>query len=138
MPIHTNTESEYIQNVYSLEFGRGQEHWISDIPIEEIVISDDLCDGMRLVKMSGNSMDPVIRDGAIFAVDYSVSGFSSGQVFVVWIPQEGPVVRRAFIDLENLILRADNRAYPDILIPACEMSVNKILLGRVEWVLQKI
>ena len=88
--------------------------------------------------MSGNSMEPTIGDAALFAVDCSVKSFASGQVFVVWIPHEGPVLRRVFINLEGITLRADNRAYPEIFTPADLPKRNDIILGRVRWVLQNV
>ena len=58
---------------------------------------------------------------------------------VVWIPHEGPVVRRAFIGLERIKLRADNPEYPEIFIPTMDLPKgDDIILGKVRWVLQKV
>lgn len=124
--------------VHTMTGCKGYQNWISDQPIDKILLSDELCKEMILVKMTGSSMEPTVNDGAIIAVDPGVKGFSSGQIFVVWIPIDGPIVRRVFVDLEKLVLRADNHAYPDITIPISEIPIENFILGRVTWVLQKL
>lgn len=57
---------------------------------------------------------------------------------MVWMPIDGPVVRRAFIDLGKLILKSDNQAYPDIVIPITEIPQDGFILGMVRWVLQML
>ena len=49
------------------------------------------------------------------------------------------MVRRVFIDMERVLLRADNPAYPEIVIPTADLTINTdIILGRVRWVLQDV
>ncbi len=108
------------------------------MPVDELILSDEFGKDVILIKMTGSSMEPIIREGAIYAVDNSVASFSSGQIFVVWIPLDGPVVRRVFIDFEKLILKADNQAYPDMIIPITEIPKDNFILGKVLWVLQSI
>lgn len=129
-------ESVRPRPVHAMINSRGANEWLSEDPVERIVLPETYADGVDLVRMCGSGMEPTIRDGAIFAVDRSVAGFSSGEVFVVWMPIDGPVVRRAFIDLGKLILKSDNQAYPDIVIPIAEIPQDGFILGMVRWVLQ--
>lgn len=135
-------ESEYLtpysRNVYSLAGDKGPKHWLSEEPAEKIILSYDIRKEVSLVKMAGVSLEPTIRDGAIIAVDCSINRFTNGDFFAVWIPLNGPVVRRAFSDLERLILKAENQAYPDIIIPIDKVPTEDFILGKVKWVLQPI
>ena len=128
----------YVRPVYKLTGTMGPENWLSDQTVDEILLSDEFGKDVAIIKMSGNSMEPTIGDAGIFAVDCSVKSFVSGQVFVLWLPQEGPVLRRVFINLEGVTLRADNRTYPEIVFPADLPKRNDFILGRVRWVLQNV
>lgn len=131
-------ESVRPRPVHAMINSRGAKEWLSEDPVERIVLQEAYVHGVELVRMCGSGMEPTIRDGAIFAVDRNVAAFSSGQVFVVWMPIDGPVVRRAFIDLGKLILKSDNQVYPDIVIPIAEIPQDGFVLGMVRWVLQML
>lgn len=131
-------ESARPRPVHAMTNSGGAKNWLSEDPVERIVLPEKYAHGVELVRMCGSGMEPTIRDGAIFAVDRNVAAFSSGQVFVVWIPFDGPVVRRAFIDIGRLILKSDNQAYPDIVIPIGEIPQDGFILGVVKWVLQML
>ena len=107
-------------------------------PIDEMILSDDFGKDVVLVKMIGTSMEPIIREGDVFAVDNGITSFSSGQIFVVWIPLDGPVVRRVFIDFEKLILKAENQSYPEMIIPIAEIPKDNFILGKVVWALHSL
>lgn len=129
----------YIRPVYQMTGNMGPSDWLSERPVDEILLSDDFGKDVAIIKMSGSSMKPTISDTGLFAVDLRVRSFSSGQIFVVWIPHEGPVVRRAFISLERITLRADNPEYPEISIPTVDLPKgDDIVLGKVRWVLQTV
>jgi hypothetical protein len=126
----------YKRDVFTMVGNKTPQNWLSDEPIDELLLSDEYGEEVFLVKMAGNSMEPTIRDGAIFSVDYRTTQFASGQIFVVWMPLDGPVIRRVFIDLEKINLRADNQTYPDIILPLNSIPKKDFLLGRVKWVFQ--
>lgn len=129
----------YMRPVHQMIGGMGPSNWYSAHPIDEILLSDEFGKDVAIIRMVGNSMEPTICDSGIFAVDCTVKSFASGQIFVVWNPNEGPVVRRVFIDLERITLRADNSAYPEIVIRAEDLLKNTdIILGKVKWVLQAV
>ena len=124
------------KNIYAMVNGKTSESWLSDQPVEKMTLSEEYVQNVELVKMNGISMEPTIHDGAVFAVDCRVRSFSSGQIFLIRMPIDGPVVRRAFIDIEKLTLKSDNKAYPDIFIPLDELPEDGFVLGRVMWTLQ--
>ena len=129
----------FARPVYQMSGNMGPSDWLSERPVDEILLSDEFGKDVSIIRMSGSSMEPTICDSGIFAVDCTVKSFASGQIFVVWNPNEGPVVRRVFIDLERVLLRADNPAYPEITIPKVGLPKNnEIILGKVRWVLQKV
>ena len=128
----------FARPVYQMTGNMGPSDWLSE-PVDEILIADEFGKDVSIIRMSGSSMEPTICDSGFFAVDRTVKFFASGQVFVVWNPNEGPLVRRVFIDLERITLRADNPAYPEIIIPKVGLPKNNdIILGKVRWVLQKV
>ena len=128
----------YLRPVHEMTSNTGPSDWLSKQPIDEILLPDEFGKDLAIIRISGNSMTPTIGDAGFFAVDCTVKSFESGQIFVVWIPNEGPVIRRVYIDLERITLRADNTAYPDIVIPADRPKGNDFILGRVRWVLQNV
>jgi phage repressor protein C with HTH and peptisase S24 domain len=88
--------------------------------------------------MSGSSMEPTIHDGAIIGIEYGVLRFRSGKIHVLWIPGEGPIVRRVFVDIEKVVLKADNPQFPDITIETENIPKEQFNLGCVGWVLQAL
>jgi len=129
----------FVRPVYQMVCDKTPGDWLSEQPVDEIMLSDEFGKDVSVIRMTGTSMAPTICNSGLFAVDRTVTSFTSGQVFVVWIPHEGPVVRRVFIDLERIILRADNTVYPEMVIQTADLPKNKdFILGRVRWVLQTI
>lgn len=129
---------DLVKNIYKMTKSKSWEKWFSDDPIGQIILSPEISKNLLLIKMEGHSMAPTIFNGAILGVDRDIQTFSSGHIFIVWVPLDGPVVRRAFLDLENVILKADNQAYPDISIPIKDVPKKGLVLGRVDWLLQRL
>lgn len=136
--VETGSENDLMKNIYRMVNNKSPDEWFSGDPVGKIILSPEISKNTVLIKMAGYSMAPAICDGAIFGVDRDIQVFSSGQIFVVWVPLDGPVVRRAFVDLEKVTLKAENQSYPDISIPKNEVPKNDFILGRVNWVLQRL
>ncbi len=86
----------------------------------------------------GAAMSPTLRDGALIGVNQRKRAVLSGQVYAVFAPNEGLILRRIFLDgsQTKYLLRADGEDFPEV-----ELSpelLRRRMLGRVMWVLQDI
>ena len=83
-------------------------------------------------------MEPTILDMAVVGVNRGKKEIVQGRIYAVYLQYEGIVVKRLFLDHENLffILRSDNKNgdYPDIRISFDEGS--GFIYGQIVWVLQ--
>ena len=125
-------------DVYDIQCSRDPGDWQKFNPVERIILPDHYADEMYVLKVSGSSMEPTLHNGAIIGLAYGPIGFRSGKIHVLWIPGEGPVVRRVFVDLEKITIKADNPVYPDIMIQTNDIPKKDFILGIVHWVLQDL
>jgi hypothetical protein len=109
-------------------------------PIDSIVLPSGYSfPSLLAIKVRGESMEPTIYDGAIVGVDREDRNIVNGKVYAVWVPYEGAVIKRVFVDHEKLILKSDNVRFPDFSIPFGDIRDREnIIIGRVAWVVQKI
>lgn len=107
-------------------------------PIDSIIIPAMFySDSIVLVKISGHSMEPLIYDGAIVGIDKNDRQFVSGEIYAVWLPYEGAVIKRLYVMKDNIILRSENKNFPDISIPFKDIESDGFIIGRLKWVIQK-
>lgn len=107
-------------------------------PIETIYLPQNLLKPAIVpIKVSGRSMEPMIVNGAIVGVDREDVKIVSGEIYAVWLPYEGAVVKRIYMTTNGIILRSDNPAFPELTIPVSEIGEDHLILGRVKWVLQE-
>ena len=86
-------------------------------------------------------MAPTILDGAIVGVDRNDRQLVSGEIYAVWVPYEGAVIKRLFMELDKVIIRSDNHVFPEFSIPYQELEESRrdnFILGRVKWIVQKL
>lgn len=120
----------------------GVEPEVSDwakYALEKIYIPEKFSKpGLRVIKMDGTSMEPLVRRGAYVGVDESQRNFLSGEVYAIFAPHQGLVLKRVFWDPENnrFILKAEDEKHPEQYLPLEEQE--KSILGRVVWVLQEL
>jgi len=126
-------------NVYAMAGAGDGRDFEGKEPIESVILPSDYArTGLVAIKVRGESMEPTIYDGAIVGVDSEDRQIIDGKVYAVWIPYEGAVIKRVFIDPEKMILKSDNDRFPTSSIPLREISDREnIIIGRVAWVLQK-
>ncbi len=93
---------------------------------------------IQVLRMEGPNMEPVLRRGAYMGVDIAAKVPVSGMVYALFWPHEGVVIKRIFLDADDVhyILRSDAPQHPEVRIPAT--TLNQRLLGKVTWVLQSI
>lgn len=108
-------------------------------PIDTILIPKDFAvnGSMAVVKVVGKSMEPIIREGAYIGVDKDNKIFVSGNIYAVYLPYEGAVIKKVYLNMESIILKSENKDFPDIIIPLKDIDKDNFIIGKVKWVLQK-
>lgn len=93
--------------------------------------------GILVFRMRGGNMAPLIPQGARFGVDTRDDGITSGQIYALFAPNEGLVLRRVFLDGAQAayLLRSESPDFPETTL-APELARQR-LLGRVAWALQE-
>lgn len=105
--------------------------------IEELSMPESFCrPNLQVVKIDSASMEPVIGRGAFVGIDCDQKEHPDGDLCAVHFPHQGLTVRRAYMQGDSFLLKADNGKHVDLTIPAAEM--NDRILGRVIWILQKV
>lgn len=109
-------------------------------PIESLVVPASFkFQSLVALKVRGESMEPTVYNGAIVGVDREEGQIINGKIYAVWIPYEGAVIKRVYIDTEKIILKSDNTRFPASSIPLHDLRDREnIIIGRVVWVVQKI
>ena len=93
--------------------------------------------GSIALRVEGDSMEPTIRKGAYVGIIPIEEDIIEGGIYLVYIPPFGRVVKRVRIRaIGELELYSDNAAYQPLRVPVEQYE--KIVLGRVLWVWQKI
>jgi len=85
----------------------------------------------------GTSMEPNIMNGAHVGVDRTDREIISGQLYAIYIPHEGIVVKRIFVGPELVKIKSDNPTFPDHDMSIDRINWDTFVMGRVKWVLQK-
>ena len=108
-------------------------------PIDELLIPKEFAinGSTVIVKVAGASMEPMIKKGAYIGVDKNDKQFTAGEIYAIYLPYEGAVIKRVYLDLNNIILKSENKNFPDVIIPAKKVDRENFIIGKVKWVLQK-
>ena len=82
----------------------------------------------ELVKITGDSMEPVIKKGSEVYLRYQPT-VEDGEVAIVRVEDEGVTCKYLFRDGKNVILKSENPKYEDLIVDAEKVSViGKVLL----------
>lgn len=90
------------------------------------------------IKVEGSAMEPLVRRGSFVGLDAEQKRVLSGELYGVFVPHEGLVIKRVFFDAENnrFILRSESENHPEqYLTPELK---DERLVGRIVWVLQEL
>lgn len=87
---------------------------------------------MRLMRVSGDSMEPILRDEDVVLIDLSQTEIYTGKIYAVGIDEE-IVVKRLDKKPGKLVLVSDNRQFYPPLEVELDESSNVRVLGRVIW-----
>jgi len=92
---------------------------------------------MRLMRVSGDSMEPTLRDEDVVLIDLSQTEIYTGKIYAVGIDEE-IVVKRLDKKPGKLVLVSDNRQfYPPLEVSLHENSTVR-LVGRVIWMSREV
>lgn len=88
-----------------------------------------------LIEVSGNSMEPLIQDGAYVVVDPYQTDYIEGKVYVIKYADE-VYIKRVILKPEAkvMILKSINPDYEDIYIPADQSDQIKIIGRAVKFI----
>ena len=92
---------------------------------------------MRLMRVTGDSMDPTLKDEDMVLIDLSQEDVYPGKIYAVRIDQE-IVVKRLDKKPGKLVLVSDNRNLYDAYEVPLDGSADVRVLGRVIWVGREI
>jgi phage repressor protein C with HTH and peptisase S24 domain len=94
-------------------------------------------ESMRLMRVTGESMEPTIEDNDVVMVDFSQADVMAGKIYAVRIDDE-IVVKRLERKPGRLVFVSDNRKnYEPLEIDLAEYS-NVEVLGRVVWMAREL
>lgn len=84
-----------------------------------------------LMDVMGDSMEPLLRDGDTLLVDKQDTDVRDGKIYVVTLGEELRV-KRVFKGVGGIILRSENKLYPDVPVTLADLETF-IVHGRVRW-----
>ncbi len=133
-----NAKAEVV-SIYSMR------HWpapgTADAPKIEGKLSIPLsfaAPSIKVFLLDATSMEPLIRKGAFVALDTAQKQVVSGELYGVYMPHEGLVVKRVYLDAtgSSFILRSENSRHPEVTLPVNALAES--IAGRVAWALHHL
>lgn len=94
-------------------------------------------DAMRLMRVTGQSMEPTLEDEDVVLVDLSQQDILAGKIYAVRMDDE-IVVKRLEKKPGLLVLVSDNRRFYDPLEVAVGEQLNVQVIGRVIWMAREM
>lgn len=136
-PARIDTTRNIQVKVYAMA-GAGNACELEDLePVDEVVIPLEFYRMSIIpVKVRGRSMETTIMDGAIVGIDSAETWVTSGDLYAVWLPYEGAVVKRIYMEADKVVCKSDNPNFSDIVVPLKQMSEH-FVRGKVRWVIQQ-
>lgn len=88
---------------------------------------------MVLMEVSGDSMEPVLRNGDTVLINQGQTGVLPGKIYAVGV-EDAVLVKALDVMPGKLILRSLNPAYPPVEVPMQEDLAGAVrVIGRVIW-----
>ena len=92
---------------------------------------------MRLMRVSGESMEPTFRDEDVVLIDLSQTEIYTGKIYAMGIDEE-IVIKRLDKKPGKLVLVSDNRQFYPPFEVALDDSSSVRVLGRVIWMAREV
>lgn len=125
-------------NIYNMvEAGNGAEPDWHDPVAQRVIPVELLKPQIRTVLVRGRSMEPTFRDGAIIGVDQNDKQVIDGEAYAVLLPYAGAAVKRLYPLPDGVLLRSDNKEFPEVTLKKSDIP-DHFILGRVRWVIQEL
>lgn len=121
----------------SARAGAGSSHIIEDETEGLYAFRKDFLSSLRISKNSvlldvlGDSMEPTLRNGDTILVDKSDIEVHDGQIYLIGFQQQ-LLIKRIFRDVGGIVLKSDNSAYRETLVPP-EYADDFVVFGRMRW-----
>ncbi len=104
--------------------------------LDDLVIPESFHrDSLMVVRMDSTAMEPLIMRSAFVGIDTEQLKCPDGDIFAVYFPGQGLVIRRLYLQNGKYVLRAE-REHAEITISSDEMKSRAV--GRVCWVMQQV
>lgn len=129
--IKTLTENDFIEMPVRAKASAGNGYInFEETLYTKLIRRGNFCQNCYLIEVAGNSMEPLIADGAFVIVDPYQTEYIANKIYVVKIGEE-TFIKRILIkeDIQVMILKSINSDYDDIYIAGKELA-NVKLLGR--------
>lgn len=88
---------------------------------------------ITVLQIRGTSMEPHIKDGAHVGIDRADRRIISGELYAIYIPHEGIVVKRLYLGPEQITIKSDNPLFPDQVMSIDKINWDTFVQGRVKW-----
>ncbi len=93
------------------DIAAGPPRAVEDYPVEDFVLLQekyiDHPGDTFVLRVNGDSMEPAIKDGAFVGIDTASRSSVTGRVYAVRT-EDGPVVRRLYLDKDTWVFNPDN------------------------------
>lgn len=114
--------------------GNGYINFCEDLYMK-VIRKNGFHEHCYLIEVCGNSMEPLIQDGAFVVVDPYQPDYIEGKIYVVKLDEETFIKRIYFNnDLKIIILKSINPKYEDIYIPKDNVENFKIMGRAVKFI----
>lgn len=128
-----------ILKLYNANITLGSGGINQELDSEDMIIGDLLLDYFQankhceLIKATGDSMEPHIKDGSICIIDRSLTKIKDGKIYAINTP-DGAVIKECYLKQECLMLVSYNPTYTPIYIPQEEA----IVIGAIKGFMNKL
>ena len=92
---------------------------------------------VRAVLVRGRSMEPTFKHGAIIGIDKNDRQVIEGEAYAIVLPYSGAAVKRIYPLPDGVLIRSDNKEFPEVKLKKEEIP-DYFILGRVCWVVQEV
>lgn len=121
------------KNDFSATYGLVKVPLYKDFSLKEIeryvylsdIFTDNICAPLAL-KVNSNSMFPYINKGDLAIFDTKFEGYEDGRIFLIRY-KGNFFIKRILNNLNEIILKSDNKDYKDITIPDINLSSIEII-----------
>lgn len=125
--------------VYQFAAGGLPVEWQEAEPFCEVCIPQKfMFPGLMVLQVVGDSMAPLIKDGAYVGINKHANVLTPGKVYAVSVPYEGLTIKRVFLDGDKgeLILKPENPIHPTQHVSIDDRE--GLLVGEVVWGMQGV